>query len=128
MRLSLISLIAASLIAAPAIAAPGSVLLIHSNYTAEELLSPCQEADNDARWGQAAEIECEQYIIGFVDALEVTGAVGEGKEICLPEQNIPDEVRWAFMRWVHADFTTRKAMMAGEALMATMKQDFPCKS
>jgi len=26
-----------------------------SGYLASELLSPCQEADNDARWGEAAE-------------------------------------------------------------------------
>ena len=127
MRHSLMSfLLATSLMAAPAMAGPGSVLLIHSNYTAAELLSPCQEADNDARWGQAAEIECEQYIIGYVDALEVVGAVGEGTDICLPAQNIPDEVRWAFMRWVHGDFTKRKAMMAAEALMETLKANFPC--
>lgn len=128
MRFSLISCILAGLMVAPAAAAPGSVLLIHSNYSAEELLSPCQEADNDARWGQAAEIECEQYIIGFVNALQVTGAAGEGTDICLPEQNIPDEVRWAFMRWVHGDFTKRKAMSAADALMATLKQDFPCSN
>ncbi|MBN9670857.1 Rap1a/Tai family immunity protein [Roseibium aggregatum] len=127
MRFSLIFLILSGLLAVPAAAAPGSVLLIHSNYTAGELLSPCQEADNDARWGQAAEIECEQYIIGYIDALEATGAVGEGTDICLPAQNTPDEVRWAFMRWVHGAFTKRKAMMAAEALMETLKQDFPCK-
>jgi hypothetical protein len=41
----------------PAQAGVSSVLTIHSNYTTRELLSPCQEADNDARWGEAAEIE-----------------------------------------------------------------------
>lgn len=126
MRFIPVSLLMAGLLAAPAAAAPGSVLLIHSNYTAGELLSPCQEADNDARWGQAAEIECEQYIIGYVDALEATGAVGTGTEICLPDQNIPDEVRWAFMRWVHGDYGARTKMMAAEAIMETLKQDFPC--
>ncbi len=37
-----------------------------SGYSAGDLLSPCQESDNDARWGEAAETECEQYILGFV--------------------------------------------------------------
>lgn len=126
MQIIPISLVLAALITVSAAASPSSILQIHSNYIALELLSPCQEADNDARWGQAAEIECEQYIIGFVDALEVTGGVGEENGICLPSENTADEVRWAFMRWVHQSFTKRKAMMAGEALMATLKENFPC--
>ncbi len=118
--------IAAAALAGQAIAGERSVLNIHSNYTAEELLSPCQEADNDARWGQAAEIECEQYIIGYVDALEATGAIGAEIGICLPEQNVSDEVRWAFMRWVHGSYSERTKMMAANALLATMQDAFPC--
>ncbi len=125
---SMKNVLAATLIilGAPAIAQVTSVLKIHSNYSAAELLSPCQEADNDARWGQAAEVECEQYIIGYVDALEATGAVGTEAGICLPEQNIADEVRWAFMRWVHSDYSGRTKMLAAEAVLATLKDSFPC--
>lgn len=128
MRASMIlsATIAALSISGIANAGERSVLNIHSNYTAEELLSPCQEADNDARWGQAAEIECEQYIIGYVDALEATGVIGEELGICLPEQNISDEVRWAFMRWVHGSYSERTKMMAANALLATMQDAFPC--
>ncbi len=121
-----VTLIAALTFALPAAAQVTSVLKIHSNYTAEELLSPCQEADNDARWGQAAEVECEQYIIGYVDALEATGAVGAEAGICLPDQNAADEVRWAFMRWVHGDYSRRTKMLAAEAVLATLTDSFPC--
>jgi len=93
-------------------------------YSAGDLLAPCQEADNDARWGETAELECEQYVLGFADGLSVAGALGS--EICLPEVNMTDEVRWAFMRWVHGSYTERKAMPASEALLATMKEAFAC--
>lgn len=95
-------------------------------YTAEELLSPCQESDNDARWGEAAETECEQYILGFVGALKASGA-GKAAKICPPAQNTADEIRWAFMRWVHSDFTKRTAMPADAAMLATLKANFTCK-
>lgn len=118
--------LAAILLVSPAMSGERSVLKIHSNYTTAELLSPCQEADNDARWGQAAEIECEQYIIGYVDALEVTGAIGSESGICLPEQNTADEVRWAFMRWVHQSYSERIKMMAANAVLETLKASFAC--
>jgi len=92
-------------------------------YTAKDLLSPCQEADNDARWGAAAEAECEQYILGFVGALEVTGAVS----LCLPEQNLADEARWAFMRWVHASYSERTAMPASAVLLEMLVETFACE-
>ena len=87
------------------------------------------EGDNDAReQGYIAELQCEQYIQGFLDSYVLLSEGGKADNVCLPEQNRADEVRWAFMRWVHADFTKRKVMMAGDALMETMKQDFPCKN
>ena len=43
----------------------GAATFSGDDYTAERLLSPCQEADNDARWGEAAETECEQYLLGL---------------------------------------------------------------
>lgn len=97
-----------------------------SGYSAGDLLSPCQEADNDARWGEAAETECEQYILGFVDAMQVAGATGTESGICPPEVNTPDEVRWAFMRWVHGDYSARTRMPAADALLETLKSAFEC--
>ncbi len=119
------SLVAGFLVAfAPTLVSAGSAG--EADYTALDLLSPCQEADNDARWGQAAETECEQYLMGFVDALKVNGLAGPGTAVCPPPVNTADEVRWAFMRWVHRDYSSRKRMPAGEALMATLKESFPC--
>lgn len=97
-----------------------------TGYMAGDLLSPCQEADNDARWGEAAETECEQYLIGFVDALLATGAAGPGTQICPPMENTADEVRWAFMRWVHGSYGKRTRMSAAEAVMGTLSETFPC--
>jgi hypothetical protein len=98
-----------------------------ADYSAAQLLSPCQEADNDARWGEAAETECEQYIMGFIAGLEHAGAVGSGGSTCPPETNTADEARWAFMRWVHGDFSKRRAMTAPDALLAALQASFPCK-
>ena len=99
-----------------------------SGYSAGDLLSPCQESDNDARWGEAAETECEQYILGFVDAMKEVGATGggSGSRVCPPEVNTADEVRWAFMRWVHEDYAARIRMPAADALMETLKSAFGC--
>ena len=96
------------------------------DYKASALLSPCQESDKDARRGEAAETECEQYILGFVDALKEVDAIGAEAGMCPPEVNTADEVRWAFMRWVHADYSNRQAMEAADALLATLKDQFPC--
>ena len=112
------------IIAAAGLAALAGVASADSHaprYSAGDLLSPCQEADNDSRWGDAAETECEQYIMGFVDALDVMGA-----SACPPAQNTADEVRWAFMRWVHEDFSARKSLEAGPALMSALKDKFAC--
>ena len=95
-----------------------------AKYKVRELLSPCNEADNDARWGAAAEAECEQYLIGFTDALAITGQLGT--EICLPVQNRADEIRWAYMRWVHENFG-RRDETAAVGLMDTLKDKFPCQ-
>lgn len=97
------------------------------SYPASQLVEPCQDADSDAREvGQAAEIECEQYIMGFVDALAEIGVAGQGKEICIPAVNTADEVRWAFVRWVYGDFTKRRAMPAADALLAALRDTFAC--
>ena len=114
----------AMLMAASAIATADS--FSGSGYLAAELLSPCQESDNDARWGEAAETECEQYIMGFVDAMKEVGAVGEEQGVCPPEVNTADEVRWAFMRWVHEDYAARIRMPAADALLETLKHAFAC--
>lgn len=97
-----------------------------ADYNAMALLSPCQESDNDSRWGEAAETECEQYLMGFVHALIEVDAIGPESGMCPPDINTADEVRWAFMRWVHADYSARIKMPAGDALKATLRDEFPC--
>lgn len=96
-------------------------------YGALELLGPCQLADSDSRGlGVVSEIECEQYILGFVNALQAVDMTGPGTGICLPELNTADEIRWKFTRWVHGDYSNRKGMSAAEALLATLREDFAC--
>lgn len=94
--------------------------------SAKELMQTCVAADNDARNGILFEIECEQFVSGFVEALLLTGMAGEGTEICPPDTNMPDEVRWAFTRWIHGSFTERTQLSAAEALLGTLKDEFPC--
>ena len=118
-----------TLAAAGALAASSALADSHGgmpSYTAAELLSPCQAADNEARWGEAADTECEQYVMGFVGALKATGA-DAANGICAPDVNTADEVRWAFMRWVHESYSARTAMSAADAMLATLKTSFACK-
>ncbi len=112
------------MLAAPAFAASHA-----TGYLAGDLMIPCRVADSDAReTGTVAEIECEQYIMGVVDALAATGMSGAGTEMCPPDQNTADEVRWAFMRWVHEDFTANRSVPASEAVLQTLKASFPCNN
>jgi hypothetical protein len=98
-----------------------------SDYTIKQLLEPCTEGDNDSRWGQVAEQECEQYIRGFTDAYLTTVAGGAAGVACLPPPGNRDtEIRWAFMKWVHRNFDTR-GRPAAEGLMATLRDVFGCK-
>ncbi|WP_299351262.1 Rap1a/Tai family immunity protein [uncultured Shimia sp.] len=94
-------------------------------YLAGELMAPCQEADSDARNGEVPELECEQYMLGFVGALKAVDAKAT-MGICAPEVNTADEVRWAFIRWVYKDYSARRAMPADEAVLGTLKDEFPC--
>ena len=106
-------------------AAPWAAAQGQAEYSVAELLSPCMEGDNDARWGSVAELECEQYIRGFLDAYGLTA--GEGGNLCLPAPgpNRADQVRWAFMRWAHQHYDQRHRP-AGEGLMATLRAQFAC--
>ncbi len=122
MRLLITATATALLLAAPAYAGSHA-----SGYLAGDLMVPCRVADSDAReTGTIAETECEQYIMGVVDTLAATGMSGAGTEMCPPEQNTADEVRWAFMRWVHEDFSANRAMLASDAVLETLKSAFPC--
>ncbi|SDK57807.1 Rap1a/Tai family immunity protein [Aliiruegeria lutimaris] len=96
-----------------------------SGYSAKDLLQPCFDADNDARDGIFAEIECEQYMLGFVGALKAAGAM-DG--ICLPEQNVADEVRWSYMRWIHESYTARTKLAAEDAVFGSLKDNFGCSN
>ncbi|MDH3663694.1 MAG: Rap1a/Tai family immunity protein [Alphaproteobacteria bacterium] len=95
-----------------------------SAYTIGELLAPCIEADNDAREGAEAEVECEQYMTGFTDAF-VQLADAAGEDVCLPEQNRPDEVRWAFTKWAMQNYD-RRGEPAAEGLKIVLESAFPC--
>jgi hypothetical protein len=95
-------------------------------YTADDLMGPCQEADSDARNGVFAETECEQFLMGFVEALKISGMAGTGTDICPPEVNTADEVRWAYIRWIYGDFGARRQMPAADAVLATLKDTFAC--
>ena len=94
-------------------------------YLAGELMEPCQEADSDARNGYIPELECEQYMLGFVGALKAIDAKAS-MGICAPEVNTADEVRWAFIRWVYVDYSARRALPANEAVLGTLKDEFAC--
>lgn len=90
---------------------------------AQDLLVPCQDADNDARDGYLSHLECVGYIRGFVAALEVSGAA-EG--LCFPETNRDDQLRRAFVRWVHTSFRTHSKMPVAEALLGAFDDSFAC--
>lgn len=96
------------------------------DYSVADLLKPCEEGDNDARWGADLEASCEQFINGFTSAYLHLTEGGEPEGVCLPPPgNRPDEVRWAFMEWAYENFH-RRNMPAVEGLLAAIKQHFPC--
>lgn len=117
-------LAAVSLLALPL--AAGEAVAQDGGYRVIDLLAPCVDADNDARDGAEDETECEQYLQGFVDALSVTSQLDADHGICLPEQNLRDEIRWAFMRWVHGDYSDRIQLPAGEGVMAAIQENMAC--
>ncbi len=119
------SVVAGALLgAALFVTAGGALAQNERTYSADELLGPCRSADSDAReLGQAAQVECEQYLLGFVDALAASGK----DKACPPMVNTGAEVRWAFVRWVYGDFSNRRKMPAGEAVLKTLEESFPCK-
>lgn len=91
--------------------------------TAKDLLLPCQEADNDARDGYIAHLECVGFLRGFV-----AGRVAsEGVPLCLPEANRDDQLRRAFVRWVHASYSKRSKMPVGAAVAAALDDGFSCE-
>ncbi len=99
-----------------------------ADYTVEQLMQPCVEGDSDSRWGAAAEAECEQYITGFSDAYLLLSDGGKRDDVCLPPPgNRPDEIRWAFVKWIHKNFERRK-MPAGEGLLEMLRSEFKCSS
>ena len=99
----------------------------HDSYPAEELLQTCQQADNDSRRGTQLEIECEQYLIGYLDALKAVGHFDGKQNGCPPTVNTPDEARWAYMRWIHMDYGPRSRMPAADAVLGMLPDMFPCE-
>ena len=116
MMLAALTLMAAS--------APAWTQELPEMATAKDLLTPCQDADNDARDGYLSHLECVGYIRGFVAALELTG--GEGG-LCFPTANRDDQLRRAFVRWVHGDFRERSVLPVGEAVLGALKDGFGCE-
>ena len=97
------------------------------NYTVADLLKPCEEGDNDARWGESLEANCEQFINGFTGAYILLAAASGEREVCLPPPgNRPDEVRWAFVKWVYKDYD-RRDLPATQGLFEAIKAHFPCE-
>jgi len=130
MRKHLATLTASALLAGAvalgAVSAPAEAADRKSKvYSVADLLKPCIEGDNDSRWGEAAEAECEQYINGFTDAITEVGYATKENNICLPALNRADEIRWAFMRWAHQNYDDR-GMPASEGLLATLKATMTC--
>jgi hypothetical protein len=104
---------------------PRSVNADTSSYAIGELLEVCMEGDNDSRWGQFAETECEHYVIGFVNANVLTSGV-DRDDVCLPPTgNRADEIRWALMKRAHKIFKDRE-MPAADGLLATIRSVFAC--
>ena len=95
-------------------------------YSVADLLEPCVEGDNDARWGADLEAVCEQFIDGFIGAYLLLTDGGEARGVCLPPPgNRSDEVRWAFTKWAYENYQ-RRHMPAAEGLLAAIKAHFPC--
>ncbi len=113
------------LLTAAVIAMPLGASAQDSGYRVRDLLEPCVEGDNDSRGGQVLEMECEQYVSGFTH-LYLSSGMAKENNVCLPEQNQADEIRWAFMRWAHENFDQRD-MPAVKGLMATLESRFKCK-
>ena len=94
------------------------------DYTVADLLKPCEEGDNDARWGANLEAACEQYIDGFTGAYLLFTDGGQAQGVCLPPPgNRSDEIRWAFMKWAYDNYH-RRQMPAAEGLLAAIKAHF----
>ncbi len=97
-----------------------------SDYTVADLLKPCEEGDNDARWGASLEAQCEQFINGFTGAYLLLMDDGKVDGVCLPPPgNRPDEMRWAFVKWTYDNYKKRH-MPAAEGLLAAIKSHFSC--
>jgi hypothetical protein len=97
-----------------------------SDYSVADLLKPCQEGDNDARWGESLEAKCEQFINGFAGAYLLLTDGGKKAGVCLPPPgNRPDEMRWAFVKWTYDNYKKRH-MPAAEGLLAAIKSHFSC--
>ena len=125
MQITNISL-AVALLAVAALLSPQPVYSQLSDYTVAQLLEPCMEGDNDSRWGAAAELECEQYILGFTDAYELTNARKQDNVCLPPEGNRADEIRWVFMKWAHDNYDQRD-MPAALGLLEAIKSKFACE-
>lgn len=98
----------------------------YTDYTVQDLLSPCFEGDSDSRWGEAFEVNCEQYIRGFTDAYFHFSAQSRLPEVCFPEgANRLDLIRWAFIKWARTN-TDKQGWPATQGLVTSALAEFPC--
>lgn len=119
-------ILAAAALAGAALLAPSGHAVEQSGYSVADLLRPCIEGDSNARWGEAAETECEQYIRGFTDLYLLLTDGGKVAGTCLPATgNRADEIRWSFIRWAHRNFDERH-MPAVDGLLAVVRLEFKC--
>ena len=97
------------------------------NYSVADLLQPCEEGDNDARWGADLEANCEQFINGFTAAYILLTDGAGAQAICLPPPgNRSDEVRWAFIEWTYKNYD-RRDLPAAQGLLEAITVHFPCE-
>ena len=71
----------------------------------------------------------ESFVRPPHDAFE-HGAIGltdARVQFCFPEANREDQIRRAYVRWVHGSFSKRGSMPVGEALLAALDEVFGCE-
>ncbi len=113
---------AAALLGAAALSSPARTAAATPFYRAGDLAGICLEADNDARDGEEAAFECEQYLRGVLDALAADPALSG---LCLPELDRLAKIRRHLTRWVYAHFDERDRSAAA-VIREMLRSEFSC--
>ncbi len=89
--------------------------------------TPCIEGNADSRWGEAFEINCNQYMRGFSDTYFHYSHKAKLKRTCFPEgANRLNLLRWAFIKWA-ANNTDKQGWSAARGLIAAVNTELKCK-